>query len=473
MPSSRPSRPDPRLALCAARLAPAVALTLAVGLGVGLTLASAEEKKDAPSPFAPSALQTASGELADADWYYEPEVCGECHTAQYEAWQGSMHSQAHTDPLYLAFAHKAREVGGDDLYRFCSGCHAPGAVATGEIPTASEADHTFLTNNGVSCDICHSVSRVTTRHAGGGANASIVLEEGEVRFGPIKDPASTPAHESAYSETHTQSRLCSACHTLTHPHSGVVIENTYAEWANSEYAKAGIQCQDCHMRTVEQAIVVARTMQPLTVPGESVEGQVRDNTYTHLFTGGNTNHELVGASKRHGGEALARLRSAATMTVEASWREDGKAEIVASVTNVGAGHCIPTSITELRHAWVDLRISDADDQEVFRSGAIDENGKLDPKAHVFTGVLHDKDGNVTYWPWEAVKLASEYLIHPKETKRETYRVALPAGAKAPFKIESTLRYRSAPQDVLDDLFGKGKLTVEVVDMTSATSTLTR
>jgi hypothetical protein len=458
------------------RIVVAVSLLLAAAVPVAWSLAAAEEdpeKGEKASPFAPSELQTASGELADPDWYYEPEVCGECHTAQYEAWKGSMHSRAHLDELYLAFANKAREVGGDELYRFCSACHAPGAVATGEIPTADEDDHTFLTNDGVSCDVCHQVSRVETRHAGGGANGSIVLEEGEVRFGPIQNPVETPAHESAYSETHTQSRLCSACHTLTHPHSGVVIENTYAEWANSAYAKAGIQCQDCHMRTVEQAIEVARTMKPLKVPGETVEGQTRENTYTHLFTGGNTNHELVGSSEKHAAEARARLRSAASMEVAAAWGDDGQAEITVSVTNVGAGHCIPTSITELRHAWIDLTVTDADGKAVYRSGALDENGKLDPKAVVYTAVLHDKDGKVTYWPWEAVKLASEYLIHPKETKHEKYRVDVPADAKAPLRLSAVLRYRSAPQDVLDELFGKGKLVVDVVDMTEAEADLAR
>ena len=92
------------------------AVLTTVATALAWTLASAEE--ETPSPFAPSALQTASGNVADVDWYYEPEVCGECHTAQYAAWKGSMHSRAHQDELYLAFARKAREVGGDELYRF-------------------------------------------------------------------------------------------------------------------------------------------------------------------------------------------------------------------------------------------------------------------------------------------------------------------------------------------------------------------
>ncbi len=466
MPSTVSERPTPGLSpalFCLAAISFA-AVSIAALRGV----AAGEEK---PTPFAPSQIRTASGERADADWYYEPEVCGECHVAQYEAWNGSLHSQAHTDPIYLAFARKAREVGGDDLYRFCSGCHAPGAVATGEIPDAAEEDLTFLTKNGVSCDICHSISGIVTRHEGGGANASIVLAEGEVRFGPLEDPIATPAHESSYSETHTKSRFCSACHTLTHPGNGVVIENTYAEWAASPYAAAGIECQDCHMRTAEQAREVARTMKPLVVPGESVQGKARANTYAHLFVGANTNPELVGASALHGAEARARLESAAEMTVAATWREDGRAEVAVDVTNVGAGHCIPTSITELRHAWIDVAVTDASGREVYRSGAVDENGKLDPAAVVFTSVLHDKDGNVTYWPWEAVKIASEYLIHPKETKHEIFRFEVPGATKPPYVVRATLRYRTAPQDVLDTLFGKGELTVETVDMTAAETTL--
>ena len=47
---------------------------------------------------------------------------------QHEEWKGSIHSQSHQDSLYLAFAELARKED-PKLYRFCSGCHAPAAVA--------------------------------------------------------------------------------------------------------------------------------------------------------------------------------------------------------------------------------------------------------------------------------------------------------------------------------------------------------
>ncbi|MHC4547635.1 MAG: multiheme c-type cytochrome [Planctomycetota bacterium] len=419
------------------------------------------------SLFAPSQLSTASGGRADPDAYYEAADCGECHVDQHRQWKGSMHSRAHHDSIYLAFANLAREEGGDDLYRFCSSCHAPLAVATGEIPGG---EHTFLTDEGVTCDACHTTSRIRTVHAGGGANASLVLEEGETRYGPLPDPAPNPNHQSAPTDLHAKSEFCSACHTLLHPFNGLVIENTYEEWKKGPYAKAGIQCQDCHMRTVEQAVEVARTMKPARIPGRTTaDGEPRPNVYAHLFVGANANGKLVGAGEAHAAEAEKRLRSAATLALHLPERaaKGGRTEIEVAVTNVAAGHAIPTSITEMRQVWIDLRVTDATGAEVFRSGAVDEKGRVDPAAVMYHAVLVDEQGQVTYKPWRAARMVKERLIPPKETVRERYEVEIPAAAQGPFAVHAVLRYRSAPQEVMDALFGKGKYPIRVIDMATA------
>jgi hypothetical protein len=417
--------------------------------------------------FAPSRLATASGHPADPDSFFEAADCGECHVDQYRDWKGSLHSRAHHDSIYLAFAELARKELGDPLYLFCSSCHAPAAVATKEIPGD---DHTYLTNEGVTCDVCHQVDEVRTMGDRGGLNASIVIREGEKRFGPIKNPAPNPSHESAFSELHTSSLLCSACHTLVHPHNGLVIENTYAEWVQSPYAAAGIECQDCHMRTVQQALEVARTMKPLQVPGKTTEdGQPRANVYRHLFTGGNSNRELTGSGEVHAAEAGARLKSAAQLKLKLpeSARKGANAALVVAVTNVAAGHAIPTSITEMRQVWIDLRVIDAAGKEVFRSGGVEPTGRVDPGAVMYHAVLVDEKGEVTYKPWRAVKMLKEKLIPPKETVEEGYTIPLPKDAKGPLKVTAVLRYRSAPQEVMDRLFGKGRFNLRIVDMAVA------
>ena len=421
-------------------------------------------------PFAPTQLTTVSGKLAKPDSFYEAADCGECHVDQYRDWKGSAHNRAHSDSIYRAFAELARKEGGEELYRFCSGCHIPLAVATGEFGSKRAA--TFLTHEGVTCDVCHNVGAIRKlRDDGGGMNCSIVLAEGDVRFGPLDDPVENPGHESKGSALHRSSELCSACHTLVHPHNGLVIENTFTEWKKGPYSKAGIQCQDCHMRTVEQALEVARTMKTIRVPGRTTEDDKRPDVKSHLFVGANTNRKLVGLDERHATEARKRLQGAAKVALEVSRADAGRAKVVVAVTNVSAGHAIPTSITELRQVWIDLRVTDADGKEIYRSGAIDATGRVDPKAVMYHSVLVDKAGAVTFKPWAAERMVKEKLIGPKETVRESYEFEIPAGVKGALNVRCVLRYRSAPQEVMDRLFGKGKFPIRVEDMAEAEASL--
>ncbi len=419
--------------------------------------------QDSP-PFEPSLIRTATGKPVSPDDYFEAKDCGECHRDQYAQWEGSLHSRAHEDSIYLAFAELARKEGGEDLYRFCSGCHAPLSVATRAEKPA------YLKHEGVTCDVCHHIRSVDRIHAEGGANASFVLEAGDVRYGPLDDSSPTPAHKSAFSPTHRSALLCSACHTLLHPENRLPIENTYEEWVNGPYAAAGIQCQDCHMRSAEQAAEVARTMRPIRVPGRTLGDKGdRADVHDHRFAGGSTDTKHTGAGEAHAAEAEARLKGAVELSlgVPRETTAGGILFVEVSVTNVGAGHAIPTSITELRQVWLDLRVTDATGTEVFRSGAIDGDGRVDPAAVMYHSVLVDEKGEVTYLPWRAAKMAKEKVLPPKAKVEERYEVRVPAGAKGPLAVEATLRYRAAPQEELDRLFGKGRFALRIVDMASA------
>jgi hypothetical protein len=423
-----------------------------------LTVALAQ---DSP-PFAPSLIRTATGKPANPDDYFEAKDCAECHKDQYAQWEGSLHSRAHEDSIYLAFAELARKEGGEDLYRLCSGCHSPLAVATRKPG--------YLAHDGVTCDVCHHIRFVDRIHAEGGANASFVLEGGDIRYGPLDDASPTPAHKSAFSPTHRSAILCSACHTLLHPVNHLPIENTYEEWVKGPYAAAGIQCQDCHMRSPEQAAEVARTMRPVKVPGRTLgDGGDRPDVHDHRFTAASTDRKHTGAGEAHAAESEARLKGAVELSLRVP-RETAAGGILfvdVALTNIGAGHAIPTSITELRQVWIDLRVTDATGAEVFRSGAIDGDGRVDPAAVMYHSVLVDGKGEVTYLPWRAVKMAKEKILPPKTKMDERYEVRVPEGAKGPLAVEATLRYRAAPQEVLDQLFGKGRFALRIVDMASA------
>ena len=424
--------------------------------------------------FPPSELATASGQPAKAAAFSEAETCGACHEGHVKAWQGSLHHRAHEDGLYTAFAELARREGGDQLYVFCSSCHAPAAVATGEIPGRANGKHTFLTKEGVTCEACHFAKEVRAIHQGAGANGSLVLDDSGARYGPLKDPASNDVHRSTFSATHTTSRLCSGCHTLTHPFNGLVIENTYEEWKHGPYAQAGIQCQDCHMRTVPQALAVAEKLKPLAVPGKACDdGPQRPDVHTHNFVGGSTAREANGAGAAHVAEATQRLQTAAKLAVRlpARAKAGAPAQLSVDVTNTAAGHAIPTSVTELRQVWIEVQARDAAGHVIWQSGAVRADGSVDPHATMFHTLLADAEGKVTYRPWKAVKMLSEKLLPPRATVTTDYTVPVPAGTRGPLAIRATLRYRSAPQEVLDELFGAGKFKLPIVDMAGATGAL--
>ena len=424
--------------------------------------------------FPPGRLMTASGKLASADAFYEAESCASCHDAQGREWKGSLHNRAHQDSIYKAFADLARTEGGASLYVFCSSCHAPLAVVTGEIPNRTEGRHTFLTNEGVTCDACHSAQGLAGGPAGVGANGSLVLNASAVRYGPLPNPATNDAHASVVSPFHARAEFCSACHTLTHPQNGLVIENTYAEWLQGPYAKAGLQCQDCHMRTVDQAQQVAVTMKPFTQSGRACDdGPQRPDIHAHLFIGANVNQALNGSDPLHAGEALKRLQSAARIKVHlpSVVKFGAPVRIQVDVRNIGAGHSIPSSITELRQVWIDLKITDRLGVEVFRSGAVRDDGSVDPGAVMFHTVLADEKGQVTYKPWRATKMLAEKLIPPQTTVSETYKVNLSISARGPLTVRATLCYRAAPQEVLNQLFGPGKFALRVIEMTTTEAVL--
>jgi hypothetical protein len=51
--------------------------------------------------------------------------------------------------------------------------------------------------------------------------------------------------------------------------------------------------------------------------------------------------------------------------------------------------------------------------------------------------------------------------------RELYEVRFSRVARGPFTVKAVLRYRSAPQEVLDRLFGRGRFPLRIVDMATA------
>lgn len=476
-------------------------LMLVIGFFCGLAAsvmysASADAPTDKPEQktvqpsglnpaFAPSNLAVLDDRQLTADDFEEPQACGKCHQRQMKGWQGSMHSLAFKDPVLQAewaLAYKATE---GKALNDCGGCHTPIGIVTGTVRfDPSLGMHGGFTApkqaaHGVSCDVCHSVSASTARRTtmGQPGNASIELNPGETKYGPFKDSQSG-YHDTEYSELHTKAEICGSCHNIFHVDNQFPIEHTYDEWKASPYAQAGIPCQDCHMVPVEVAIQVADHMLPARdVPNHGLGGlaakgakKERALVHDHGFVGGNAVIAAalgIPGAEEHKAEAIKRLQSVADMDMEVRKGKGGAQELRIKVTNLRAGHHLPTSLTFIRRIWLDVSIIDDQGRVLLRSGELDSHNRVDEDTVIFGNHSVDKEGKPTVNPWEIARFDEINTIPPKGYRFGVYAFQLPADAKG-FQVIAKLNYQSYDQKVADKLLGDKAVVVPTVEMKALT-----
>ena len=427
-------------------------------------------------PFGYSMITSEDGAPLDTEDFAPYEDCEECHERQWEELEGSMHVISHTDPIYRSTAELALLEAGEEIYAYCSGCHAPQGVTTGLIPGTPEADLPEVVTAGILCDVCHQVSRLTGSSGPWGepGNASIVLSPEEDRkFGPPGGDDDAADHEVETREFLNRSEFCASCHTIIHPLNGLRLEHTYDEWKNSIYAEKEIQCQDCHMRSVEDAVKVAETLTPVVVIGQSEPTGDEREIHPHYLVGANANAEELGGSSGYVAMAEARLKSAARLDIEVppSVGSGSALEFEVVVHNVAAGHSLPTSLTELREMWVELEVRAEDGQLLFHSGHLQPDGEIPDGAMHFGAIAGDAQGSVTYKPWEISQFLWKRLVPARGMESDRFSVDLPDDFAGAVRIEARLLYRSASPKALRSLMGNEAFEPKQVEMAGAEAEL--
>jgi len=336
-----------------------------------------------------------------------------CHGMLLDDWQQSMHSQALGDPLFKAKVDEVDEATGGKFGKWCRRCHAPVANMTSQdgldemSPAASQ---------GVVCSFCHQVTSMTKRVA----NVPHLLEPTGMMRAQLKD-AQAP-HFASYSALHESSEFCGGCHNVDHPFNGLALATTYDEWKSSPQARKGLQCQDCHMSETP----------PLVGPTAGFAAEAapeRDNIYRMTFAGAQV---ALGNAAR----ATALLQSAAEIEMQAPEvvSAGSDSEVTVKVTNVGAGHFLPTGVTEIRQMWLTVAIVDS-------AGTETELGR-----RVFGTEFEDAEGNHPVEIQDAVGVAKDDRIAPTASASETYKLALPAGVEAA-DLRARLLYKSVPDEL--------------------------
>jgi hypothetical protein len=136
------------------------------------------------------------------------QSCEACHKEIYDQWKSSFSAQSTSDPFVRIVQDRQPFIPNRlMLGEPCYSCHGPKALS-----------------EGISCEVCHGIN-----------DREDVME----------------VHREKYSvnlQEIRKSEYCGSCHEAVHPLTTDPIITTMEEWRNSQAARKGIGCVDCHMR---------------------------------------------------------------------------------------------------------------------------------------------------------------------------------------------------------------------------------
>ena len=257
--------------------------------------------------------------LAPAQRSLRSQQCARCHSKQLREWRGSLHASAGS-PGLLGQVERVLRAGrrrGKDRGAYaedCLRCHAPLAEAQPVLRpgqrggddsviayTRNRSFDEALQKEGLGCASCH--------------------VRGWTRLGPpLMDESKLldlPSYPRIEAQIYERSDFCLPCHQLPArtAKNGRPFLDTYREWLEGPYMRRGIQCQHCHMPNREH-----------TWKGVHDPETFRQGIDLDVIAG----------------------RSA----------DSGVVSVRARVSNVGAGHFLPTTPTPA--AWLRIELVDRD-----------------------------------------------------------------------------------------------------------------
>ena len=346
--------------------------------------------------------------------------CGFCHGGNdssiliNKSWAGSIHSISARDPLWFACLTVA-EQDAPFVGEWCIRCHAPRAWIAGRgLPSDGSAINE-LDKESIGCHFCHRMvdpfykpglspiedeqilQHIVELPVTNGS-AAYVLDKFDRRRSTRGDP--TP-HTNLRASFYGESAHCETCHDVSGPaldrmpgdvyvgndldtphptqnkYDMFPSERTFSEWAESEYAKVGVDaggrfggnkrvvssCQDCHMPDSS-----SRSATGMPIRHDMADhGMFGGATWIPLVVA-NLYPDAVDRAAIEAGVAGSRTLLELSATMELSQQGDVVTVRIINET----GHKLPTGQAEGRQMWVNVQFFDAGGTMIAERGAYDE-----------------------------------------------------------------------------------------------------
>ncbi len=468
-----------------------------------------------------------SADLAGSDG------CGTdgCHGEIYAEWLPGAHRYSSMDDMFQRVQVLMAAETSPEHTRYCAGCHDPislfgGAKNSGNITLSADGS-----NEGTSCLVCHSIVqadvqgngdytvRLPTRYVYESADAGLAKTAADFLIRTYPEH-----HITSYSRPlYKTEEFCAACHKqyldreVNTDIGKVQGQNQYDSWKNSRWYHEGneektIGCRECHM--------------PLADSSDPARGDVTDYNRngadgkhrSHRFLAGNQYipllQNLEGAQEHvdltekwlRGDIAIPEIEDKWTdgpvvrldiqAPSQATAGEDLSIRVI--LTNNKTGHDFPTGPLDMIESWVEIKVTDTDNNVIYHTGALDDEGNVSNPSVIYKSDGFDRQGELIdrHNLWDLVGSSYKRSVYPGVTDAVEARFQCPSMARARLReadakqgsrsrdyvitadsdhdneltVNATLWYRKANPEFLDRVYGIEDLVRSPVTAMSHAST---
>jgi hypothetical protein len=450
--------------------------------------------------FYPSSSETFDQGLLDGKKLAANAYCQTCHPDSFHQWERSAHRfSSFNNPFYRKSVELMADRVGRERTKWCSGCHDPVVLFTGQMGAATQAAFSydsFEAQQGLTCMSCHSIAEVKDVQG----NGSYVIEEAkQYPFAFSTNPALAAVnrllirmepsfHRKTFMKPVMRTpEFCSACHKVAlipalNGYRWMRGQNHYDSWYDSGVSGRAVRsfydppepkaCRDCHLPAFrsdefgnqkgylhDHLFPAANTALPFIRQDAPTQKVIEDFLRNKVLT------VDVFAIRRGDqviplGESLPAVRPGETLDVEVV------------VRTRGIGHPYTNGTADSNETWVSLAAK-AGAGTFFESGVLDADGRLDGGAdRLGTLVIDDSGEHMDRRQPQDIRVPLyNNGIGPGAARVVHYRVRVPDDARGAITLSAGTHYRKFSRDYTTFSLGAAHPPLPVTTLASDSVTL--
>jgi Flp pilus assembly protein TadD len=425
--------------------------------------------------FFPSSSETFDQGLLDAKKLAANDYCQSCHPDSFHQWQRSAHRfSSFNNPFYRKSVELMADQVGRERTKWCSGCHDPVVLFTGQMGAATQAKFSydqFEAQQGLTCMSCHSIAEVKDVKG----NGSYVIEESkQYPFAFSKNETlralnrllirmEPSLHRKTFMKPFMRTpEFCSTCHKVAlipalNSYRWLRGQDHYDTWYDSGVSGRAVRsfydppqpkaCRDCHLPALrsdefgnqkgflhDHVFPAANTALPFVRGDKETEKRIREFLQNKALT------VDIFAIRR--GENVTVL---ADKPVTVAPGETVGLEVV--VRTRGMGHPYTNGTADSNETWVSFEAQNQG-EKFFRSGVLDASDRLDPAADMLSLLVIDHDGRHMdrRQPQDIHVPLYNNGIGPGADRVVHYRLRVPENATGSIGLSAGVQYRKFSRD---------------------------